>query len=153
MLEYGDRLKIYQHRECVAEYRLPADGVRNTRVQSGGMPRPARQPKNRKQPTQEEEKRLRAMSASRGQLPELRSPQPACSGTGSCGSYSPFVPDDDRRCFIQTIERALRYRIADIETLQRIARLSIDAAGRCRTSRTSMSMRASASARPTSKAV
>ena len=64
VLEYSDRLKIYQHRKCVAEYPLPADGVTNALFSPEGMPKPARQPKNRTRLTQEEEKRLRAMSRS-----------------------------------------------------------------------------------------
>ena len=59
VFEYAAGLKIYPRGQCVAEYALPADGVRNPE----GMPPPARQPKHRKQPAQEEEKRLRAMSA------------------------------------------------------------------------------------------
>ena len=44
------------------EYRLPADGVTNALLSPEGMPKPARQPKDRKRPTQEEEKRLRTIS-------------------------------------------------------------------------------------------
>ena len=124
VFEYGDRLKIYQHHQCVAEYTLPADGIRNHVFSPEGMPRPARQPNNRKQPAQEEEKRLRAMSATvdgylNFALPAGVQPQRflrelfalSCRVTAAV--------------FIETIERALRYRISDIETLRRIARLSI----------------------------
>jgi hypothetical protein len=48
VFEYADRLKIYQRGQCVAEYVLPADGVRNRVFSPEGMPRPARQPNNRK---------------------------------------------------------------------------------------------------------
>ena len=124
VFEYGDRLKIYQHHQCVAEYTLPADGIRNHVFSPEGMPRPARQPNNRKQPAQEEEKRLRAMSTTvdgylNFALPAGVQPQRflrelfalSCRVTAAV--------------FIETIERALRYRISDIETLRRIARLSI----------------------------
>src|SRR6266540_928903 len=71
VLEYSDRLKIYPvrkcpaeypDRKCLAEYLLPAHGVRNQLFSPEGMPKPQRQPNNRRRPTQEEEKRLRAMS-------------------------------------------------------------------------------------------
>ncbi len=39
VLEYADRLKIYQRRTCVAEYPLPADGVKNARFSPEGQPR------------------------------------------------------------------------------------------------------------------
>jgi hypothetical protein len=124
VLEYSDRLQIYQHRKCVAEYRLPDDGVKNQRFSPEGMPQPKYQPNNRKRPTQEEEKRLRAMS-------------PAVN------TYLDFALKDHagirrhhfirelfalsgrmtRSLFIQTMERALHYRITGIGILQRIARL------------------------------
>jgi transposase len=124
VFEYANRLKIYQRGQCVAEYALPADGVRNQVFSPPGMPRPARQPQNRKQPAQEEEKRLRAMSAtvdsylnfalhSGVQAPRLLRDLYALS----CRVTTAV--------FMETIERALRYRITDIETLRRIARLSI----------------------------
>jgi hypothetical protein len=124
VFEYGDRLKIYQHNQCVAEYALPADGIRNHVFSPEGMPRPARQPNNRKQPAQEEEKRLRAMSAT-------------VDGYLNFALHAGVQPQRFLRelfalscrvtaaVFIETIERAMRYRITDIETLRRIARLSI----------------------------
>ncbi len=124
VFEYSDRLKIYKHRECVVEYAVPADGVRNALISPEGMPKPPRQPKNRKRPTQEEEKRLRGISE-------------------VVDRYLKFALDDGvqrhrflrelfslscrttRSVFIETIERALRYQITDIATLQRIARLCV----------------------------
>jgi transposase len=124
VFEYSDRLKIYKHRESVVEYPLPADGVHNALISPEGMPKPPRQPKNRKRPTQEEEKRLRAISE-------------------VVDRYLKFALNDGvqrhrflrelfalscrmtRSVFIETIERALRYQITDIDTLQRIARLCL----------------------------
>jgi hypothetical protein len=88
------------------------------------MPRPARQPKNRKRPAQGEEKHLRAMSAT-------------VDGYLNFALHAGVQPQRFLRelfalsrrmtaaVFIETIERALHYRITDIETLRRIARLSI----------------------------
>jgi transposase len=124
VFEYSDRLKIYQHRQCLVEYALPADSVHNALISPAGMPKPARQPKHRKRPTQEEEKRLRAISE-------------------VVDRYLKFALHDGmqrhrflrelfalscrmtRSVFIETIERALRYQITDIDTLQRIARLCL----------------------------
>ena len=43
VLEYSDRLRIYQNRECLAEYALPADEVKNRLFSPEGMPKPVRQ--------------------------------------------------------------------------------------------------------------
>jgi transposase len=122
LIEYSDRLKIYLNRQCIAEYPLPADRVKNQRFSPKGMPAPRHQPNNRKRPTVEEEKRLRAIS-------------PAVSGyldfvlkkAGGIQRHrfirelfalSGRMPDS---VFIQSIERALRYQITSIETVERIA--------------------------------
>jgi transposase len=124
VFEYADHLKIYQHSQRVAEYALPADGIRNHVFSPEGMPRPARQPNNRKQPAQEEEKRLRAMSAT-------------VDGYLNFALHAGVQPQRFLRelfalscrvtaaVFLETIARALHYRITDSETLRRIARLSI----------------------------
>jgi hypothetical protein len=117
-------VKSYQGGECVGEYVLPADGVRNQVFSPPGMPRPARQPQNRKQPAQEEEKRLRAMSATVDSYLNfaLHSGVQAPRFLRDLYALSCRVT---AAVFIETIERALHYRITDIETLRRIARLSI----------------------------
>src|SRR5205823_6680776 len=66
VLEYSDRLQIYQNRQGVAQYALPPDGVKNRLFSPEGMPKPERQPKDRRRPTEEEEKRLRALSPTVG---------------------------------------------------------------------------------------
>jgi transposase len=124
VLEYSDRLKIYQGRQCLAEYLLPADGVKNQRFSPEGMPEPRHQPNNRKRPTQEEEKRLRAMSPTVDAYLDF-----VLKGEGGIQRHR-FVRElfalrgrMTSSLFIQTIERALRYRIVGIGTLERIALL------------------------------
>ena len=61
VLEYASTIKIYHNRECLAEYPLPPDGVKNQKYSPEGLPKPPHQPDYRKRPSAEEEKRLRAM--------------------------------------------------------------------------------------------
>src|SRR5450759_2406514 len=61
VLEYADRVKIYQQRTCVAEYPLPAAGVKNAHISPEGQPPPPHLPKHRKHGSQQEEQRLRAL--------------------------------------------------------------------------------------------
>jgi hypothetical protein len=123
LIEYGDRLKIYLNRECIAEYPLPTDGVKNQRFSPEGMPAPRHQPHNRRRPTAEEEKRLRAMApAVTGYLDF------ALKGNGiprhrfirELFALAGRMPN---AVFIQSIERARRYQITSIETIERIALL------------------------------
>jgi hypothetical protein len=124
VLEYDSRLKIYINRECVAEYPLPVDGMKNQRVSPEGMPAPRHQPNNRKRPTEEEEKRLRAMSPSVNAYLDF-----ALKSEGGIRRHH-FVRklfSLSRRMsselFIQSIARAARFGIASVETIERIALL------------------------------
>jgi hypothetical protein len=126
LIEYGDRLKIYLHRECVAEYRLPADGVKNQRLSPEGMPAPRRQPHNRKRPTAEEEKRLRAISPAVASYLDFvlkeRSGIPRHRFIRELFALTSRMPN---AVFVQAIERALRYQIASLEIVARIALLQM----------------------------
>jgi transposase len=126
VIEYNDRLKLYLNRKCEAEYLLPADGATNQRFSPEGMPPPRHQPHNRKRPTEEEEKRLRAMSQSVNDYLDF-----ALKGEGGIRKHH-FLRrlfSLSRRMtsslFIQAIERALHYRIVSIETIERIAALQM----------------------------
>ena len=126
VLEYSDRLKIYQNRKCVAEYALRAEGVKNRLFRPEGMPKPARQPKDRRRPTEEEEKRLRTLSPTGGTSLDfvLRSR----SGIERHHFVRALFVWSERRTaalFLPVVERALRYGISDLATLERIARLSL----------------------------
>jgi hypothetical protein len=122
---YSDHLKIYQKRKCVMQYPLAGDGVRNERISPPGLPAPPHQPNNRKRPTEGEEKRLRALA------PALNEYLDFALVTRSGLARHHFVRElfalsqhMTKALLVQTIERALHYRITDIGTLRRIARLS-----------------------------
>jgi transposase len=127
VLEYSDRVKISLGRECLAEYPLPADDVKNQRFSPEGMPAPRHQPNNRKKPSQEEEKRLRAMSPTVDAYLDF-----ALKGDAGIQRHR-FIRElfaltsrMTSALFIQTIERALHYGITRIETLDRIALLYLN---------------------------
>jgi transposase len=121
VLEYANRIKIYRHRECLAEYLLPPDGTRNTPFHPKGLPKPPYQPSNRKRPTQEEEKRLRALGPS---VNAYLDGVLQAKGPGRHRFLRTLLALSRKMTaalFIQTIERAAKYRIDDIPTIQRIA--------------------------------
>jgi hypothetical protein len=106
------------------EYPLVRDGVRNERISPPGLPAPPHQPNNRKRPTEGEEKRLRAVAPAVNQYLD-------CALENRSGlARHHFVRElfalsqqMTEALFVQTLERALQYRIVDIGTLRRIARL------------------------------
>ena len=124
VLEYGDHLQIYQNRKCVAEYVLPADGVKN-QVFPKEKPQ-VRQPRNRRRPTQEEEKRLRAISPTVENYLDLI--LPSRSGIERHHFLRALFVWSERltpALFVPVVGRALRYGITDLDTFERIARLMI----------------------------
>jgi transposase len=123
VLQYAERLQIYRGRESLAEYPLPADGVKNKCFPETGRPR--YWPKNRRQPTEQEEKRLRALGASVSAYLDF-----ACAVKGLARhNFLRQLWTLSRRMtpelFLQTIERAAKYRISSIETIERIALLQM----------------------------
>jgi transposase len=124
MLEYGDRLKICLNREDSVEYQLPADGVKNQRFSPDGMPPPRYQPRNRKRPTAEEEKRLRAMSpAVVGYLDFILKQAFGVQRHRFIRELFALAGRIPNSVFLQAVERALRYRITTMDTIERIALL------------------------------
>jgi len=123
VLEYAERIKIYQKRELLAEYLLPPQGVKNQPFSPDGMPQPQYKPKDRKKPTDQEEKKLREIGPEvdaylnfalkpKGILRHRFIRQLFCL-------HQKLAPS----LFIQTIERAMKYRITDIGTIERISLL------------------------------
>ncbi len=125
VLQYADRLKLYRARECLAEYPLPADGVKNAKFAPPGQPQPRHNPSNRRRPTEEEEKRLRAMDESVGRYLDFALKPKGIARHHFLRQLFALSREISPEVFLRVIERALRYRIVAMPTLQRKALLSI----------------------------
>ncbi len=130
VLQYAQKLKIYHARECLAEYPLPADGVKNTKFAPPGQPQLRYNPSNRRRPTEEEEKRLRAIDESVGRYLDFALKPGGIERHRFLRRLFALSRQISTTVFIRTIERALRYRIVEIETLKRIALLYLDGSER-----------------------
>jgi hypothetical protein len=121
VLQYSNYLKIYYKRELLGEYEMPPEGVKNENIDPKGQSRPKHQPKYRKKPTAQEERTLRAKSEEVDAYLNF-----AIKKGGKqkhrfirqlYGLHKKLAPS----LFIKTVKRALKYRITDIETIERIA--------------------------------
>jgi transposase len=125
VLEYADRLKLYKGGECLIEYPLPADGLKNERFSPEGQPAPRHKPTNRRNPTQQEEQRLRAMSESVSlYLDDTLKPM-GQKRHGFLRKLFALSRKMTQALFMESIERAHKYKITDTATIERIAILSI----------------------------
>jgi transposase len=125
VIEYAERLALCRGIECLVEYPLPADGVRNAQLSPPGQPEPSGHANNRKQPTQEEEKRLRTIAPSVDAYLTFALKPQGIPRHRFLRELFALSHQMTATLFVQTVERALRYRITSIETLRRIAQLSL----------------------------
>jgi hypothetical protein len=121
VLQYADHLKVYQQRTCVAEYPLPADGIKNAHFSPDGQPPPRHQPKHRKPTSQLEEQRLRALGPAVAAYVDYVRSTPGIQRHRLLRELWALSQQVTPRVFAWTIERALRYRVLHLSTLRRIA--------------------------------
>ena len=123
VLEYGDYLKIYRRRKFLVEYSLPPDGVKNQLFSPEGLTQPTQQPKHRKKPTAQEENTLRAVSNEVAAYLDFALEPKGIRKHRFIREFYKLYRKLALPVFLQTVERALKYRIREMETVERIARL------------------------------
>ena len=127
VIEYAEEIKLYHEHELLAAYRLAPDGVKNGKFSPPGRPRPRWEPVRRRG-SEAEEKHLRALG------------QPV-------GAYLDFVLGQKRyghefirkllglsrrmsaELFVKSLERAGKYKVVDLATIERIAVLLFGESG------------------------
>ena len=121
VLQYADRLKIFQQYTLLAEYPLPPDGVRGQRYSPPGEPKPRHQPKNRRRDAKQEEQRLRAMGSEVAAYLDYALQAPGVQRHRFTRELFAFSRKLTCAVFVKTAQRALRYRILNLATVRRIA--------------------------------
>mgnify|MGYP001568751772 CR=1 FL=1 len=129
VLEYSDCLKIFHARQCLVEYPRPAEGVRNGQFSPPGQPQPPHQPNHRKQPAHEEEKRLRALAPSVSAYLDFALQTPGLQRHQFLRQLLALSRKMTPELFLQSLERAAKYRITNLPTLERIALLCLQGIG------------------------
>jgi hypothetical protein len=125
VLRYLHHLVLCQDRRSLIEYTLPAWGVRNQPFHAPGQ-QPRYRPRNRKLSSQEEEKRLRAMDPVIGAYVDFILGTPGLLRHQFLRRLWALHQRWSTALFLRTVERAHRYRITSLETLERIALLHLD---------------------------
>jgi transposase len=125
VLRYLHHLVLSQDRRTLIEYALPPWGARNQPFHAPGQ-KPRYRPRNRKLSSQEEEKRLRAIDPVIGAYVDFILGTPGLLRHQFLRRLWAFHQRCSMTLFLRTIERAHRYRITSLETLERIALLHLD---------------------------
>lgn len=125
MLEYSDHLKIYHNRKLLGRYLLPADGIKNEVIFPEGGPRPSHRPTKRKKPTAREEKILRSLDKTLDDYLNFAVPQSGKPKHRFIRELFVLYRKVAPTVFIQAVERAHKYRITDIATIENIVILKL----------------------------
>lgn len=125
VIQYADRLKIFRHYDCLAEYPLPPDGTRHEHYSPPGQPKPRHQPKNRRRHAKQEEQRLRAMGEDVSAYLDFALSAPGLQRHRFTRQLFALSRKLTVEVFRKTARRAHRYRIVDLATFRRMAWLCL----------------------------
>lgn len=125
VLQYADRLKMYRGRTLLAEYPLPADGVKNAHFSPAGQPPPRYLPKRRHHGSQHEEQRLRVLDPAVAAYVDFALQTPGIQRHRFVRELFALSRQVTPAVFAEVLTRARRYRVVEMGTLQRIAWLSM----------------------------
>jgi transposase len=125
VLRYAATVEIYRHHERLVTYAMPADGVKNARVSPEGLPKPRYEPRDRRRRTEEEEKRLRAMGAAVSAYLDFALKPSGIQRHRFLRNLFAMTRRMTGALFAKAVERALKYRIVDLDTIERIAFLYV----------------------------
>ena len=121
VLAYADRLQLFERWKFLIEYPLPAEAIKNERFAPAGQPAPRHQPQNRKRGSELEEQRLRAQGPEFADYLDYALRTPGIQRHRFLRGLWLLSRRLTAKVFAVTIERAHRYRIADMGTLENIA--------------------------------
>lgn len=125
VLRYAGHLQIYVGGQFAIEYPLAAEGVRNQQFHPPDKPAAHAHPRHRPQPSDEEEKRLRALAPSVSAYVDFLLATPGHLRHQTLRRLWALSQRMSSELFVRAVERAHRYRIPDLKTLERIAHLSL----------------------------
>jgi transposase len=120
VLQYADHLKIYHQRNLLGRYALPPDGVSNDVITPEGVTKPSHRPMHRKKPTVREEKILRTSDKALDDYLNFALPESGKARHHFIRRLFSLYQKTASSVFIKAVQRALKYRIQDIKTIENI---------------------------------
>jgi hypothetical protein len=120
ILEYGDRVKIFQDRRELAEYQLPDEGTRQQRFIPAGAKEPDRYPNNQKKPSKTEENELRNLDRQVHDYLDFALGQKGVSRHLFIKKLMALYRKTTQDIFIKAIQQAYRYRTTKYDAIERL---------------------------------
>lgn len=123
VLEFCDHIEIYHQRKKLAEYKIPADGVKNKKIGPQGGAAPKYHPRNRKKPTAGEERILRNAAPEIDDYLNFILVMKGKSRHSLIRQLYNLYKKTPVALFTRAVQRALKYRASNLATLENIIRL------------------------------
>jgi transposase len=123
--EYSHHLAIHRNREKLLTYPLPPDGVKNQIFKPKGAAQANRQPNNRKKSSATEEKKLRSLSRPVDLYMDFINQQKGLKKHHFIRCLYGLSRKVALPVFSRSLERALKFGILDIQTIERICILQM----------------------------
>ena len=127
VLRYDQHLEIYQFGQRLMQYPLLPEGVKNQPVNPPGQPASRYQPRHRKQPSDQEQKRLRQMAPVVSAYVDFILASPGLLHHQHLRRLLALSQHMSPELFVRSVERAHCYRITSLATLEQIALLQFKA--------------------------
>jgi hypothetical protein len=127
VLRYDQHLEIYQFGQRLMQYPLLPEGVKNQPLHPPGQPASRYQPRHRKQSSDQEQKRLRQMAPAVSAYVDFILGSPGLLHHQHVRRLLALSQRLSPELFVRSVERAHRYRITSLATLEQIARLQFQA--------------------------
>lgn len=125
VLRYENHIQIQQLGRSVIEYPLVPEGLRNQIRRPPGEAPTRHQPRHRQHASHEEEKRLRALDPAVGAYVDFLLATPGLQRHQCLRQLLALSQRMTPELFVRSVQRAHRYRIHELKTLERIAILQL----------------------------
>jgi hypothetical protein len=126
VLQYSASLKLYRGRTFLIDYPLPADGVKNKEFIPEGAPRPRHRRSRNRKPSAQEEARLREMGDVVCQYLDFALKPKGIERHRMVRELFALSRTMTPSLFVQSVARALKYKITTLQTIERIALLYLN---------------------------
>lgn len=128
VLEYAEEIKIHREHELLAAYRLPPDGIKNEKFSPPGQPKPRWEPQRRRG-SEAEEKHLRALGEGAQGYLDFALKEKGYNRHEFIRKLLGLSRRMSAELFNRSVERARKYKIVDVATIERIAVLQFKEGG------------------------
>jgi transposase len=126
VLEYTRHIEIYHNKKLLIKYNLAADGIKNQVFKPENRPGIKNQPNSRKKGSTLEEKQLRSLSEDVVSYLNFLDEQKGIKKHHFMRQLYNLSKKIIKPIFSKSLQRALKYKVSDIETIERISILLLE---------------------------